>query len=241
MQKNSSTPSCFPPLNWKIVTAAMVSGIVLIAGIGYGIGRNQRTQQLEQVDADCATHQTQTRFYSQKSQQYYEELMNFKRKYLVAHAALEELTESYNKLQSEMVDLKEELLFYQQIVAPQKAGGRLKLHEIKITPLDEAGQYRYRVILVQTQKRKEQLVGNIELVIKGLVDGASKTLTWKELASDNKEASFNMKYFQTVTGTVQLPENFEPQQLTLQARLIVYGRRQAKPEIETNFEWESLR
>ena len=214
--------------------------VALAVGVGFWLGSKSATTRLVEAEAQRQRYENQAIFFSDRSRQYYDELINYRSKYQVTQAALDELTEGFNDSQREMADLKEELLFYRQIVVPDKSGKRLRLHEVKLRTTDQSDIFQFRVVLVQTQRRKETLAGRIELLVRGQRDAVPVTLKWSDLQEEiAADTSFNFRYFQRIDGRLKLPAGFVPEQVIVRVRMQSASNR-SRPEIETNFPWKSL-
>lgn len=212
----------------------------LAVGAGFWLGSQSAATRLAEAEAQRQRYENQAIFFSDRSRQYYDELINYRSKFQVTQAALDELTEGFNDGQREMADLKEELLFYRQIVVPDKSGKRLRLHEVKLRTTEQSDIFQFRVVLVQTQRRKETLAGRIELLVRGQRDAAPVTLKWSDLQEEiAADTSFNFRYFQRIDGRLKLPAGFVPEQIIVRVRMQSASNR-SRPEIETNFSWKSL-
>lgn len=145
--------------------------------------------------------------------------------------AYKEVDESLRSLQSEILELKEEVAFYRSIVAPRESAKGLRIQRFKIEPNSKQQSFRYKLVLTQVMKQSRITRGNIELSIEGLQDGQPRVLALKEVELGKKDKiSFRFKYFQNFEGDMVLPKGFVPSRVLLK----VLSNRVT---IEKTFDW----
>ena len=66
---------------------------------------------------------------------------------------------SLTKLHDELSDIKEQLAFYQRVVAPETLIKGLYINSFEIKPVDEKGAYEYQLILAQGASQKRAVKG----------------------------------------------------------------------------------
>ena len=153
----------------------------------------------------------------------------------IERTAYHELDGSLKLLQTEILELKEELSFYRGIVSPNDAVHGLYLQRFRIEPNGKTRGYRYRVILTQVLKNDRTARGLVQISVEGILNGEAKVLHLKHVTEKSvKELSYRFKYFQNLEGDIQLPDNFKPQRITV--TVIPKGRRNQET-IEKTFDW----
>jgi hypothetical protein len=80
---------------------------------------------------------------------------------------------------------------------------------------EAAGSWRYRIVLAQARRERENNVGRLQFAIEGVRDGRIATVGWNELhqAQAAPAQGYAFRYFQQLAGSVMLPEGFIPQRV----------------------------
>jgi hypothetical protein len=195
----------------------------------YDIGRNRGASEILDADIIRSGFEKQASTFQKTSRTIYQELLE-----------LQELKSQIFQLQSELVTAREELTFYQQIVAPEKLSGPINLQSLKLFSTPNKQHYRYQIILVQTQQRRELLTGVVELSLDAQKGERLQTFSMKELSlSDSDPIRFSFRYFQTLEGVLIVPEGFDP--LKIRLRAILRGnQRKGESDIDEEFDWSDL-
>ena len=121
---------------------------------------------------------------------------------------------SLKEAETSHYQLKKELAFYEKVMAPEKLVDGVILDEFVITPTDISNFYNFQAVLVQKKKLKRHSKGDIDIIISGKQDNKKVNLSVKELSSlTKKELSFSFKFFQSLVGTIIIPESFEPEKV----------------------------
>ncbi|MGD8999032.1 MAG: hypothetical protein PVF75_01340 [Granulosicoccaceae bacterium] len=125
-----------------------------------------------------------------------------------------EVDESLRSLQSEILELKEEVAFYRSIVAPRESSRGLRIQRFKITPGREARAFRYKLVLTQVIKNSRMTRGNVEVKVEGLRNGEHEVLALKDIATEKLDKlPFRFRYFQNLEGDLLMPEGFTPSRI----------------------------
>ena len=152
----------------------------------------------------------------------------------IERQAYNELDATLKTLQSEILELKEELAFYRGIVSPRDASRGLRLQKFNFVENGHSRSFRYKVVLSQVLKNDRVAKGKVQLAFEGLQDGQSKVLKLRDVTEKRiKDLSYKFKYFQNIEGNVEIPEGFEASRIIL--RIYPGGRQQDM--IEKTFNW----
>ncbi len=122
-------------------------------------------------------------------------------------------------------ELIRELAFYRSIMAPENIADGVAIHGLEMTTNMLPHHFRLKLILTQLQKRKQSLKGRAEFTFIGLQDGKLVELTLDSI-SENKQLSFQFRYFQVLESEIVLPDNFELSRVI--AKVIVPSSRWTK-------------
>lgn len=138
--------------------------------------------------------------------------------YQVEREAYLHLQRDVTRLHDDVSNLKDELTFYRDIVAPDDHKQGLSVRGFLISRLDNEGHYRYKIVITKVPNDGNLIRGNLAFEIAGKEGGEVKRYNLKQLSlakKPQKIISFRFKYFQNLGGDINLPEGFEPTKVTL--------------------------
>ena len=138
------------------------------------------------------------------------------------------------KLQSEILELKEEVAFYRSIVAPRESSRGIRIQRFEFSSNGDEQSFRYKLVLTQVIKNARITSGHISMNILGIKNGKFTQLPLNDISSaKSKQINFRFRYFQKIDGDVILPEGFVPSRV----KLTISDRRTS---VEKQFDWPSL-
>jgi len=152
--------------------------------------------------------------------------------------AYDQVDNSLKAQQSELLELKEEVIFYRGIVGSSDQVRGLQILSFRLQ--DNGGDrrnFRYRLILNQLEKSNRVIKGRVRLTLIGLQRDVQVELPYAEIAKKSgKGELFRFKYFQELDGDIVLPEGFVPLRIKVKAKSS--GK---KPKsIERIYSWSDL-
>lgn len=125
--------------------------------------------------------------------------------------ATAELRQSLREMQERLSEYKKELAFYRGIVSPEEAKAGVRVQHFAVDSAADGGVYRFNLVLIQAARHDRRIDGRALLRFEGLRGGESLGLGWSDVALDSdSKLVFSFKYFQELSGTFRLPEDFEP-------------------------------
>ncbi|VAW84037.1 hypothetical protein MNBD_GAMMA16-1456 [hydrothermal vent metagenome] len=155
----------------------------------------------------------------------------------VEQKAHDKVADSLAGLQSEILELTQQLRFYQGIVSPADIEDGAKIKSLRIERAAEQGRYRYTLILVQGPKRARRQIGTVNLRLDGDLKGKPQALSMKQLTLGERSShKYRFKYFQRLSGYFVVVEEFEPKQMRVSIRPSAKG----EEGHERNFSWADL-
>ncbi|NIP16062.1 MAG: hypothetical protein GWM88_15560 [Pseudomonadales bacterium] len=154
--------------------------------------------------------------------------------------AARELRDDIRALRDEVAGLQEEVTFYKSIMAPDSIERGLQIAEFQITPGEMVNEFTYHLLLTQVEARRDWVQGTVTLDVVGrrTLDPSREdvelVLSLTEIAKiDTYPLSFRFRYFQDLTGSMKLPDEFLPEAVVVTAR-----RRGARSErLQQKFAW----
>ena len=134
-------------------------------------------------------------------------------------------------------ELRTQLAFYQQVMAPELNEQGFLIDGFNLEPALSDNSYRFELVLMQQNKTKNTLKGNLQVTLIGSEAGKAKQYSIDSLLSDQEQTSltFGFKYFQVIEGEIRLPEGFQPEQVSVHADIFQFKRK--KGELTTIFDW----
>ncbi|MFT5674695.1 MAG: hypothetical protein ACI808_000619 [Paraglaciecola sp.] len=133
-------------------------------------------------------------------------------------------------------ELRSDLAFYQQIMAPELSPKGFAIESFNIEAALSEREFRFELVLMQQEKIKKTLKGNIKVSLLGSENGKSKRISLASLMPDKGESlKFNFKYFQVIDGQLRLPKNFEPEKILVHAD--IYQFKVKRGTLDKSFDW----
>lgn len=152
-------------------------------------------------------------------------------------AAMQAAKDELASVQAEMVELREELVFYQSLLSPQERTPGLHIQSLQLEDLGD-GLYNYILVLTQVHQNGKFTKGQVLLgwaEEQPLLVAGESTTQWSMQGELDKQA-FQFKFFQRIEGQIQLAAEMAPQQLMIKVEPA--GRR--LKSFEQLYDWAAL-
>jgi hypothetical protein len=164
-----------------------------------------------------------------------EELSRIRLSSKVDVAALENSRQEMILLQRSIYKRDEELKLYRELLRDKDQPDGLSVADLRLTLLDD-GRIDYRWVVRQKTVKMKTLQVLAELYLLGMVNGEPVEISLQELDPDIAEFPLRLtfKYFSINRGLLELPENFEPEQL----RIVLRYSWMEKAQFDKKFEWK---
>ncbi|HET9404215.1 MAG TPA: DUF6776 family protein [Burkholderiales bacterium] len=124
----------------------------------------------------------------------------------IERATYGDLARQVKTLSEENSTLKEDLAFFQSLMASGGKEGALTVNRFRVQPESLPGEYRYRLLLVQTGQRVKEFHGSLQFVL-NLEQGDRKFVVTLPAEGEKnvKDYQVNFKFFHRVEGTFRVP------------------------------------
>ncbi|EKE87466.1 DUF6776 family protein [Idiomarina xiamenensis] len=155
----------------------------------------------------------------------------------VERASNQSLQQELAIAQDENFALRRELAFYQKIMAPELEAEGVMIDSLLLRPNVAPGHYHFRLALIQLERRRELVKGEVAMTLRGRVNGESRRLdliSISQLADVDRQ--FAMRYFSLLEGDFILPTDFVPERIDVQVTLASGSNRL----LERSFSWSRL-
>ena len=124
------------------------------------------------------------------------------------------------QMAAEHYQVKEQLGFYEKVMAPEKGANGLVIDNVKITASQSPNHYNFQITLVQQQLKKRYAKGYVDIMVMGSLANKPSQLKLSDISTvTKKDASFSFKYFQVVSGSFTLPDDFIAEEIQVSAIL----------------------
>jgi hypothetical protein len=185
---------------------------VLIAGIGWstydfgpelaGYRNGEGTSALARLDEEIRKRDAELAELRLKN-------AAAERQLQIERATYGDLSKQMKILSEENAALREDLAFFQSLMpAGSKETAGVSINRVRVQQETVPGEYRYRLLLVQTGQRTKEFQGNVQLVLN--VEQNQRrfvVMVPPEAAHNAKEYQLNFKFFQRVEGSFKVPSD----------------------------------
>jgi cell division protein FtsL len=119
------------------------------------------------------------------------------------------------KLQQELLEQKEELVFYQGIVSPKDVALGINLQTLEVKPKGSRGLFSYKMVLTKRGEGNKKVTGTAQILIRGEDKDGTREFLLSEIELDKSvgDIKFSFRYFQVFEGEFSFIEDFEPYEL----------------------------
>lgn len=194
--------------------------IMLLLVIMFLLGRAYQSYELSQIKIIRETLENRVSELEQRNATLVRKNAQLASDSKIEHDAYEKVNQSMVALQKQLLEQKEQLVFYQGIVSPEKLALGINVQSIELNKKNDLGLYSYKLVLTKRGKSSQYVKGNLNFLVKGQINGEHKDLDMKQIKQsfNDKDVKFSFRYFQVFEGELLLPENFEPYDIELEIK-----------------------
>ncbi len=195
----------YVPWYWRWLTPAVFLVVTItLAWLAYDLGRRyagfdaseaQGTQsRLQDVNAKIQDENTELR----------KAIAGIERKLQIELAAQGNLTGQIRALSEENALLKEDLAFFQTLMASGSDPGGVTVNRFRVERDALPGEYHYRLLIVQSKQRVREFRGRLQLIVDYERNGNPNVITYPAESDDGQAYNLRFKFYQRVEGTFTL-------------------------------------
>ena len=141
---------------------------------------------------------------------------------IIERTAKKQLAAQFKGLEAENAKLKEDLAFFESLLPTDTGKQELSIRRFKIDMI-ALNQLRYRMLLMQGGRGKNDFAGNLQLAVTTLQAGRTTVILFPGPNSDESEKfRLNFRHYQRVEGVLTLPGGATVK--TVQARILEKGQ-----------------
>ncbi len=166
------------------------------------------------------------------------QLAYVKRSTKVELAAVEEMKKTLQEKDLELLELNKELHFYNTLYTANTDNTLVHIKAFNLHKDLVTGKYMYELVLTGVaNKAEEKVSGVVGLSVDGEQQEILKRLVFED-ASEITDTSlrFSFKYFQKISGSFSLPDDFKPSGLHIEVR----RDKSNKEPIAVSYNWDEV-
>lgn len=133
--------------------------------------------------------------------------------------------------------LKEQISFYQRVLAPEMSQDGFVVERMEISPTVSENNYAVNMILLQHENIKAIVKGTLSIRVFGSQNGKAQSFDIQDLQDVPKSSlEFAFKYFQVVQTSITLPSDFTPDRFEINTD--IYKYRKKRGSYSTTIKWQ---
>lgn len=149
----------------------------------------------------------------------------------VESETLNRLREELASKESRVGELERELVFYRDIMSSSEDVSSVKVREPDISWRPESRELEYRAVVQRLAPGTQSYMGELKVE---LIDAEGRALG--AVYSSTPEHKIAFKYFQRISGIIEVPEGFEATELRFAIKL----SKPRKRSYEQRFSWQEV-
>jgi len=214
--------------------ALVVGGIVLLAVVSwsmYEYGQSRAGLDFSALEEENALLKQANRKLQHDNKMLGEERAVLQRDMQIEKQGYSGIRDSLMELQTEVLELKEEVAFYRSIVSPNQSSKGLRIQSFRVKKIARERGYHYKLVLTQVMKNNRVTSGHIVMAVEGVQGNTPTSLFLDTISPGSKQQlPFRFKYFQNFEGDLVLPKGFVASRI----RVTVQS---STARIEKYFDW----
>ncbi len=229
LQKGTST----------LTTVFLITVLLVASSIAYWFGANgyripftSTTDFPETKDKD-----EKIRLLEKSIRQLKHDVAYMERSTKVELAAVEEMKKTLQEKDLELLKLNQELHFYRTLYSSDSSSSAINVKVFNLQKDLVADKFVYELVLTGVPKKDKKSSGVIGLSVDGEQQGILKRLVFEDIEYISETSlKFSFKYFQKISGSFSLPEDFEPSEV----RIELLKDNAKKGPIVVSYNWEDI-
>jgi len=223
-----------PGIKWKR-RLVFISGVVIVGVIGFLVGsyqikarHEQAISQLDQLSGEYAQLKEGETLLRQQ-------VTNLESGRTIDNLAKAEIQGTIKSLKSTISQLKKDISFYQNIMAPSDNARGLQVQKVEISAGQSENRFDYKIVLAQVADNKAYVSGVLAVNLLGIQDDQQVILPLRDISEVLELGiKFRFKYFQNIVGELTLPRGFVPEEI----HLVAQSKGKKASRLEQTFEWK---
>lgn len=225
------------PIRQRLILAVSAAVVFALVAAGFGFGRGSAGKDFSQLEERVEILNEQLTASQNLQRELRDEAAVVQRSHELDKAAMQAAKNELANVQAEMVELSEELTFYQSLLSPEERTPGLHIQSMQLEKLGD-DLYKYVLVLMQVHQNGKATKGQVFLGLpkaKLVTEGETQITQWL-MHDELDKQSFGFKFFQRMEGQIQLQAGEVPAQLMIKVEPI--GRR--LKSFEQLYDWAAL-
>lgn len=212
-------------LRWGMLVPFVLAAIALAwwaydSGLELaGFHRNQAEQELSKLHEQVAK-------LIEANAQLSDKVTQFEREIQIEQASNQATAEQLKSMADENVHLQEDLVFFQNLTAAAGKEGELGVHRLTLERDIIPGEFRLRMLLVQSGQRAKIFNGYYQLVATVVENGQTSTHVFPRNEAENPLFKLSFRYYRRIEQSIQLPPDAQLE--SVQVRIFEQGAAEPK-------------
>lgn len=195
------------PWYWRAALGVVLAALVLtLARFTYDFGRRFAGFDRGEAESEVTRLADLTARQQQELAELRRQLTAAERQLQIERATFDDINKQVKSLSDENAGLKEDLAFFQTLMPAGGREGGLTINRFEVVRDILPGEYRYRLLIMQTGQRAKDFQGNLQFVINLQQDSkqpAVMTLP-PDGQSGRKAFQLNFRFYQRVEGSFKV-------------------------------------
>ncbi len=212
----------------------MVAAVLSLAWQAFDYGRQRAGYDNIEVQATIGRLQAELKRLSGERDRLREQVPLLQSSSQIDRAAARDAQQQLKVFQDDKLELEEQLALLRGVLDPDEANEGIRVHDLKLERGAEPRVYQYQFLVSQLTKDVGVETGSIYISVSGLQGAKARDLGLADMTTDGADSlSMRFKYFQNLSGQIELPEGFVPRRFTVNVK--PSGRHNAS--VTQVFEW----
>lgn len=193
------------PWYWRWLTfAAFIVVTIVAAWVSYDLGRRYAGFDASEASGAQSRLKEVNGQLQDENAGLRKEVAAMERQLQIELSAQGNLTGQIRALSEENALLKEDLAFFQTLMASGADPGGVTVNRFRVERDALPGEYRYHLLIVQSKQRVREFRGRLQLIVDYVADGESAVTTFPANGDDEQAYNLRFKFYQRVEGTFTL-------------------------------------
>lgn len=218
------------------LAAIVIAGLLAVWWL-YDLGKLHGVTELESVRTKNALLEKRNAGLADDAADLREQVAILERSSQIDRQAAESVKSELGQLEEDLQAAREEVEFYRGIVSPGDVKPGLRIHRFTLEAGAAPNQYHYELVLAQLKRNDRLVNGVVDWRISGSMPGYEAEIGLDRVTDPAvKELKFRFRYFQELTGTITLPEEFTASKVVLTIKPSGKGKGKSEPVVQS-FDW----
>ena len=210
-------------LRWSMLLPFVLAALVLVwfaydRGLEFaGLHRGETQRELSGLHARLTSLMNENVELGRQVAQYQQQIQ-------MEQGRSQEIVKQMNSLNDDKIRLQEDLNFFQNLTATQGREGELAIHRLSLEHDKIPGEYRVRMLLVQSGQRVKEFTGSYQIVATVVQNGRKTTQLFPSDVSGLAQFKLKFKYYLRLEQSVRVAPDAQLQ--NIQVRLFEQGARE---------------